>query len=159
MKSQILRKYICVLALAALLFTVTDSWARLPKPIQIEAAVVFVDHNTQTVVVKPGEAAKKTEAVRSRLEQGHPVHQKWRGSNGGGSEARHLNHDPLQVGVVSQPAAQESRLGGQTRCEVAHTSKVLARGGPSPQRGFSLLGILATRSRASRSFSKRIRKG
>lgn len=59
MKSQILRKYIGVLALAALLFTVTDSWARLPKPIQIEAAVVFVDHNTQTVVVKPGEPAKK----------------------------------------------------------------------------------------------------
>ena len=58
MKSHILRKYIGALALTALLFTATDSWARLPKPIQIETAIVFVDFDSQTVVVKPG-----TEAV------------------------------------------------------------------------------------------------
>ena len=58
MKPQILRKSIGTLALAALLFTATDSWARLPKPIQIETAIALVDYDTQTVVVKPGKEQK-----------------------------------------------------------------------------------------------------
>lgn len=59
MKSRILRKFIGTLALAAFCFTATDAWARLPKPIQIHATLVFVDHETQTVVVKPGQPTKK----------------------------------------------------------------------------------------------------
>lgn len=58
MKTQILRKYIGALALTVLCFTATNSWARLPKPVQIETAIVFVDHDTQTVVVKPGKEQK-----------------------------------------------------------------------------------------------------
>lgn len=58
MKSLILRKFIGALALAALLFTATDSWARLPKPIESVTTIVFVDHDTQTVVAKPGKGQK-----------------------------------------------------------------------------------------------------
>ena len=59
MKSRILRKYIGALALAAFCFTATEAWARLPKPIQIQATIVFVDHETQTAVVKPGQPTKE----------------------------------------------------------------------------------------------------
>lgn len=59
MKTGILRKFIGVLALAVFSFTATDSWATLPKPIQIHAVVVFVDHETQTVVVKRGQPTKE----------------------------------------------------------------------------------------------------
>lgn len=59
MKSHILRKFIGTLALAAFCFTATDAWARLPRPIQIHAAVVFVDHETQTVVGKPSQPTKE----------------------------------------------------------------------------------------------------
>lgn len=58
MKSRIVCKSIGALALGALLFTATDSWARLPKPIQIEAAIVLVDSDTQTLVVKPSNGQK-----------------------------------------------------------------------------------------------------
>jgi len=59
MKSHILRKLIGALVLAAFCFTAADSWATLPKPIQIHATVVFADHETQTVVVKPGQPTKE----------------------------------------------------------------------------------------------------
>jgi hypothetical protein len=59
MKTHILRKSIGVLALAAFCFTATDAWARLPKPIQIEATIVFVDQETRTAVVKPAQPTKK----------------------------------------------------------------------------------------------------
>ena len=58
MKSHIPRKFIGALALAAFCFTAADSWATLPKPIQIRATIVFVDHETQTVVVKPTKEPK-----------------------------------------------------------------------------------------------------
>ena len=59
MKSHILHKFTGMLMLAAFCFTATDAWARLPKPIQIEATVVFVDNETQTVVIKPGQPTKE----------------------------------------------------------------------------------------------------
>ena len=59
MKLRILRKFVGTLALAAFCFTATNAWARLPKPIQIQATVVFVDHETQTVVVKPSQPTKE----------------------------------------------------------------------------------------------------
>lgn len=59
MKTRIVRKLIGALALAVFCFTATDAWARLPRPIQIHAAVVFVDHETQTVVGKPSQPTKK----------------------------------------------------------------------------------------------------
>lgn len=59
MNSGLLRNYIGALALAAFCFTATDAWARLPKPIQIQATIVFVDHETQTAVVKSGWPTKE----------------------------------------------------------------------------------------------------
>ena len=58
MKSPILRRLIGALALAVLLSTATDSWAKLPKPIESGTTIVFVDHDTQTVLVKPGKGQK-----------------------------------------------------------------------------------------------------
>jgi hypothetical protein len=59
MKSYILPKFIGALALAAFFLTAANSWATLPKPIQIHATVVFVDHETQTAVVKPSQPTKE----------------------------------------------------------------------------------------------------
>lgn len=59
MKARFFRKSIGALALTAFCFTATDAWARLPKPIQIEATIVFVDQETRSVVVKPVHPAKK----------------------------------------------------------------------------------------------------
>ncbi len=59
MKSHILRKFIGALALVAFCFTAANSWAHLPHPIQIHATVVFVDHETQTLVAKPSQPTKE----------------------------------------------------------------------------------------------------
>jgi hypothetical protein len=59
MKSPMLRKFIGALALAVFCLTAAESWATLPKPIQIHAVVVFMDHETQTVVVKPSQPTKE----------------------------------------------------------------------------------------------------
>ena len=59
LKKNLLPRFIGAIALAAFWFTATESWARLPKPIQIRAAIVFVDQETQAVVVKPSQPTKK----------------------------------------------------------------------------------------------------
>lgn len=59
MKTRILRRFIGALALAVFCFTAANSGATLPKPIQIHTTVVFVDHETQTVVVKPSQPTKE----------------------------------------------------------------------------------------------------
>lgn len=58
MKTNSLQKFIGALMLTALCFTATDSWARLPKPIQTTAVVVAVDVESQTLVVKFARADK-----------------------------------------------------------------------------------------------------
>ena len=46
------------LILGALGFTSQEAHARLPKPIQIHATVVYVDQETQTIVAKPDKDQK-----------------------------------------------------------------------------------------------------
>jgi hypothetical protein len=75
MKTNSLQKFISALLLAAFCFTATESWARLPKPIQATAVVLAVDVESKTLVVKFGRAEKpvlldwddKTEFVRGEL--------------------------------------------------------------------------------------------
>jgi len=59
MKTPFNRLLFGALILGALGFTSEEAQAKLPKPIQIHATVVFVDRETQTVVVKPGQPTKE----------------------------------------------------------------------------------------------------
>ena len=52
MNTPIKRWLFGTLILGALCFTSLEAHARLPKPIQIHATVVDVDHDTQTIVAK-----------------------------------------------------------------------------------------------------------
>lgn len=75
MKTRSLPKLIGALMLAALCFTATESWARLPKPILATAVVLAVDVESKTLVVKFGRAEKpvlldwddKTEFMQGEL--------------------------------------------------------------------------------------------
>ena len=59
MKTPIKRFLLGALALGAICFATPEAQARLPKPIQIQATVVYVDHETQTAVIKPSQPTKE----------------------------------------------------------------------------------------------------
>ena len=54
MKPCSLPKFIGPLLLAVLCFTATESWARLPKPVEATGVILTVDVDTQSLVFKPG---------------------------------------------------------------------------------------------------------
>ncbi len=58
MKTLITPLLLGTLTFSLLCFSAGEAHARLPKPIQIHATVVFVDHETQSIVVKPGKGLK-----------------------------------------------------------------------------------------------------
>lgn len=58
MKTTFKRLLFGALILGALGFTTQQAHARLPKPIQIHATVVYLDEQTQSVVVKPDNKEK-----------------------------------------------------------------------------------------------------
>lgn len=58
MKTNSLQNFISALLLAALCFTATEGWARLPKPIQVTVVVLAVDVESKTLVVKFGQGEK-----------------------------------------------------------------------------------------------------
>ena len=59
MKTTFKRLLFGALTLSALGFTCGEAHARLPKPIQIHATVVYVDEETQSIVVKPEDKDQK----------------------------------------------------------------------------------------------------
>ena len=58
MKPYSLLKFVGPLVLATLCFTATESWARLPKPVEATGVLLAVDMDTQTLVFKPSKNKK-----------------------------------------------------------------------------------------------------
>ena len=59
MKTTFKRLLVGALILGALGFASQEAQAKLPKPIQIHATIVYVDKQTQTIVAKPDDKEQK----------------------------------------------------------------------------------------------------